>query len=462
MSQPLPHDPALPQLAQALDGPAMALVFGASVRHLEVMGCTVDRVKYRPRRNCSVAYRLTLRQPASQHSFEQRVAARFFSDGQAQRRLQQSLARDMAASAAGPTVTHDTGLDMVAHWQPNDAKLDAIGLLANPNALRDRSLIDVVAALTQGRGYLLDHTVHWVQVVPERRVCARVTLQLQRETHAPVTTEVLYVKADIDRIGQTTHAVMQALSASAMQRQGLLRTPTSLLWQPTTGLHWQCAVPGQALLTVDPDVSPATSARVGTHLAALHATATPATRSITADTLCAQVQAAVAMLGLVEPTWQPRLHRLARYLNAGAASLAREPVVTLHGDLHPGNVMVCDEQLVFVDWDSARQGPAVIELGAWVGDAMHRAVLNHTTPQSAAPAWRAFVAAYARQASRAPDMALLAWSTAHHLLCHRACRGVINLKPGRFEAVPQLLSLAEAIARARSVGSEPVAQRVLA
>jgi Phosphotransferase enzyme family len=462
MSQALPHDLALPQLAQALDGQAMAAVFAASLHHVQVTACQVDRVKYRPGRNASVSYRLTLREPSSGRSFEQGVAARFFSDGQSARRASPNISHDVVASAAGPTVTHDAGLDMVAHWQPNDAKLDALRVLADPMAMRERSLDEVVAALTNGQGQAVSHSTQWVQVVPERRVCARVTLQLKRSTNAPVTTEVLYAKADIDNIGETTHAVMQALSNSKPQQQGLLHTPTSLLWQRSTGLHWQRAVMGQALLAVDPAVGPATSARLGAQLAALHATRTPASRSITADSLCAQVQAAAALLAKVEPAWQLRLDRLTRYLNAGAALLAREPQVQLHGDLHPGNVIVNDDHLVLVDWDSARVGPAVIELGAWVGDAMHRAILNQATPQSAAPAWRALVAAYAQHTQRAPDMALLAWSTAHHLLCQRACRGVVNLKPGRFEAVPQLLSLAEAIARARSVGSEPVNHQVLA
>ena len=45
----------------------------------------------------------------------------------------------------------------------------------------------------------------------------------------------------------------------------------------------------------------------------------------------------------------------------------------------------------------------------------------------------------------------MAWSTAHDLLCKRAYRCVANLKPGRFEAVPHLLALADAIAGAGSV-----------
>jgi hypothetical protein len=49
------------------------------------------------------------------------------------------------------------------------------------------------------------------------------------------------------------------------------------------------------------------------------------------------------------------------------------------------------------------------------------------------------------------DASLLAWSTAYNLLCQRAYRCVANLKPGRFEAVPALLALADSIASAGTV-----------
>jgi len=92
-----------------------------------------------------------------------------------------------------------------------------------------------------------------------------------------------------------------------------------------------------------------------------------------------------------------------------------------------------------------------MELGAWVADALYRAVLESHPVGHAARACAAFVGAYAQAAGRRIEPAALAWATAHNLLCVRAYRGVANLKPGRFETVPVLLALAEAIAQAGSV-----------
>ena len=458
MNRALPHDPALPQLAQALDPHAMAQVFGTALTGLQVLACEVDRVKYRPQRNCTVAYRLRLVDPRQGREFEQGVAARFCSGGDAARRHRNARDRSTVASAAGPALIHVPALDMLAHWLPNDAKLDALQLLSDDAEMRRRCLPEVVAALTGGVGNLIDHSTRFVQVVPELRVCARVELRVQQRTGA----HTLYAKADLERSGAATHAVMQALRTTPAQADGRLHTPRPVLWQPAAGLHWQEAVPGRALQDIEPSIGPASSARVGAQLAALHATAVPAPHTTSIDTLRAQVRRAAELLARVEPAWQPLLNSLAIELDAGAAALDSQPLATLHGDLHPRNILVDGAQLTFIDLDSVHVGPAVIELGGWVADMLYRATLDSVAPQQAAPSWRAFLAAYAAASGRSINASLLAWSTARHLLCRRARGCVANLKPGRFEAVPALLALAEAIASAGSIDAAIQAQQELA
>jgi hypothetical protein len=450
----LPHDAALPQLATALDPHAMAKVFACALRpraNLHVQGCRVDRIKYRPRRNCTVSYVLTLHDREHDREREQRVAARFFGGGESARRFAKQAGKATVASSVGPGLLHLDALGMVAHWMPNDAKLPALRVLHDAARLCSRWLPDVVAELTCGRGRLVDHSTALVQYVPEARVCARVQLRLQSEAGTPVTTQTLYVKADNEGRGAATHAAMQALYGSAAQASGRLRTPRPVVWHSAVGLHWQLAVPGIALLDVDPQVSPAASARVGEQLAALHATPVPLSRVTTAATLREQPRRVAELLASVEPAWKPLLARLVRRLEEGAAALEREAPATLHGDLHPRNILVDGESYAFIDLDSLRKGPAVIELGAWVADVLYRGVLGRVAPRELAPSWRAFLAAHAAASGRAVHEPLLAWSTAHNLLCQRAYRCVANLKPGRFEAVPALLALAESIASAQTL-----------
>jgi hypothetical protein len=124
----------------------MARLFEARLVGMQVQGCTIDRVKYRRQRNCSVSYRLQVR-GRDGRCFEQRVAARWSTNGESPRRHAAALAAGTAPSAAGPAVQHEPALEMVACWLPNDPKLAALRLLLDDAALRERALPEVACAL---------------------------------------------------------------------------------------------------------------------------------------------------------------------------------------------------------------------------------------------------------------------------------------------------------------------------
>ena len=295
--------------------------------------------------------------------------------------------------------------------------------------------------------------------MPELRASARVDLRIEHAPGAEPTVHTLYAKADIERSGAATQAVMRALSDSAAQSGGRLLTPEPLLWQEAAALHWQRALPGRPLEDLDPDVGPRSSAGVGAQLAALHATPVPGLQPIDTGVLRAQVHAAVAMLSNVEAAWQPQLARLAARLGAGGAALDDEPLATLHGDLHPRNILLDGERLAFIDLDGVRAGPAVLELRRLdVRPAVPCHLDRRATPDSALCSGRAFLTGYTKAGGRAVDDALLAWCTAHDLLCKRAYRCVANLKPGRFEIALPLLALADTIAASGRVALPPRGQ----
>jgi hypothetical protein len=431
----------------------MKQVFEAEMNGRKIDSCVVDRVKYRPGRNCTVSYVLSLYDEKLGGCFDQYVAARFFSNGESVRRYAKAVARDTVQSAAGPTIQHIPALDMVAHWCPNDAKIVALSLLHDEIRFRFLCLDEVVRVLTLGLGHLIDYSMQLVQYVPELRFCARVIVHLKAEPGAALTSQTLYVKTDSDRDGAKTHALMQALSESPAQLQGRLRTPKSVLWQATTGLHWQLSEPGQVLTDLDARVGSKVSAQVGAHLAALHAVSAIGARKMPVGALLSRLREVAQLLGEANVGWVPLLSRLVATLESSATTLEREPTVLLHGDLHPRNILIDGSRLTFIDLDSVCFGPVVIELGAWVGDAFYRTILDGGSPKKSAPAWRAFLAAYANASSRATDEPLLAWGTAYHLLCHRAYRCIANMKPGRFEAVPDLLALADLIASAGTLNA---------
>jgi len=224
----LPNDPALAHLRDALDGVAMAGVFGGLLRphgDVQVQRCDVERVKYRPGRNCTVSYRLALRRDGSAGTVEQRVAARFRNAGNARGRAPGACARSLLPSRAGPAVSHVPQLDMVAHWCPNDAKLGALGTLFDDGAMRCRWLPEVAAALGERPDTLGGHRIDIAQYVPEHRVSARVDLRVRSAANGNDQTRRVYAKADAAGGGLGLHRVLQALHESAAGRSGRLRTP---------------------------------------------------------------------------------------------------------------------------------------------------------------------------------------------------------------------------------------------
>jgi hypothetical protein len=395
--QAWPLDAALPQLAMALDATAMAPLFGDLLRGgpATLQHCDVDRVKYRPGRNVSVSYCLALAD--AQGTFTQRVAARFCSAGAAAGRHAKALTRPLQPTRAGPALSHLPVLDMTAHWWPNDAKLAASTVLAHDAALAQRWLPPVLRAA--GAPAYARHALTLAQVVPEHRVTARVQIYTQGGDD-PV---VVYAKADAEARGAVTQAVMHSLWHSPARRAGRLALPQPLLWQPGSGLHWQAAVPGLALLDVPAQCAAAVGpwpavlpggragqldgaptgpqmnasmaaqigaqmgaqmgAHIGAQVAALHHSPAPAAPLQTADWLRRQLALVHGGLGLVRPELRARLLRLAQALEAGLLD-APAVVGTLHGDLHPRNVLVDGERITLIDLDSARQGLVVLELGS--------------------------------------------------------------------------------------------------
>jgi len=434
MVTPLPVDLRLPHLARALDPEAVHALFAAELPPGRLSRIAVERVKYRPGRNVAVAYALTLDDGAVQ-----RVATRWCHGGDAARRA--AKAAPHTPSPAGPSVTHHAALDMVAHWWPNDAKLAASRALNAPAMAR--VWLPELLRTAGETAPLAEHALSLVQLVPEHRMTVRATLGL-----AGSRRFTAYAKADAEGRGPRTHAVMQALWDAPAQRDGRLRTPRPWLWQPRSGLHWQQALPGRDLLDHGDAVDASDAAGVGAMLAALHATPTPAPP---VDDPTARLAAVASSLAALLPARAAALRRVASALE----TLPPTSIVTLHGDLHPRNLLR-DEAgtLRLIDLDSARTGPALLDLGAWCADALYRAQLGGRAPASVLPALRAFVAGYGTVAARD-----LAWATAYQLLCQRAWRCAVNLKPGRWPLIGPLVDLASRLLAAGDLGAVADAPR---
>lgn len=443
LNRSLPQDPALPQLAGALDAGQMAQVFAELLKGsgATLIRCHVDRVKYRAQRNLSVAYLLDLHD--AQGAFTQRVAARLCTGGDSARRHARAAAGPLQASRAGPALSHVAAMDLSVHWWPNDAKLAAGAVLADAEAVQQRWLPEVARAL--GAGPCVDHQLELVQVVPEHRLTARVHLQVAAAANGPLQTHTAYAKSDTETRGPVTQAVMASLWHSPARRAGRLALPRPLLWQAGSGLHWQAAVPGCALLDARPTPDARCAPAVGRLLAALHHSPAPAAPPVSLAGLRQRLQETHALLCTVQPSLAARATRVAALLEAGLPHLSSgaQPTCTLHGDLHPRNLMLDGDDLCLIDLDSARQGPALLDLGSWLADALYRAQLGGQCDAALEAGRNGFLAGYVQGGGQRFGSGPIAWATAWQLWCQRVWRCIVNLKPGRYALVPGLLAQTE-------------------
>src|SRR5262249_1440248 len=155
------------------DPQAMARVFADVLRPhgVHVDACCVERVKYRPGRNATVGYRLSLRD-GGWNAFEQHVAARLGGDRSASRLVRNSVAA-AGQSQAGPSLRWLPALDMLTWWWPNDRKLLAPRTLTDPAFLREQVLPGLLPVLGADPELVQVGALEIVQYVPEQRLCAR-------------------------------------------------------------------------------------------------------------------------------------------------------------------------------------------------------------------------------------------------------------------------------------------------
>lgn len=443
MIHALPRDAALPHLHLALDAAVMQEAFAALLHPhgTQVDGCEIERIKYRPRRNCSLAYRLRLRDGGGRPLPDQHVAARLCR-GDGASRTERAARAPLQPSGAGPSVHFLPALDMLTWWWPNDAKLTAPRVLADAELCRRAVLPELVAALGGSEG--LAHEWVLAQYVPEHRLCARVDLRWRDGSGERAGR--FYAKASREPATGEAHAILQALQQSPAGRGGRLRTPAAVLWQPAYDLHWQQGLPGRPLLDLPPAEAAALAPALGAQMAALHGCEIAVARELTPDALRARLADVTAVLADALPDASGTLRAVAARLSEGLACVQGEPAATLHGDLHPRNVLAHGSQLALIDLDGLRRGPALLELGAWLADGVYRAQLDGGPATRDAAAWQALLQSYADAGGRAPEPRALAWSCAWNLLTQRVWRCVVNLKPGRYALAPRLLATASRLA----------------
>jgi phosphotransferase family enzyme len=153
-----------------------------------------------------------------------------------------------------------------------------------------------------------------------------------------------------------------------------------------------------------------------------------------------RLQNAAFVLGLARPDVASMAAQLADELCASYL-LRQEPLVCLHGDVHPKNAVLREGRLVLIDLDQASLGPAAADLGSFCA-ALRYHCCTRQLPKSAERELRnACLEGYGR-VRELPHPDSLDWHTAAALLAERALRSVSRVRREGLSQLPAILTAA--------------------
>lgn len=441
-----PADPVLPALAALVDESAVSAALQPVLtlwnrKPCRIRRVEIERIKYRPGRNCVVAYRFALEFPGQPGIVEQRASLSMHERGEAASRHEKARSESIGDGRPCP-VQFLPAWNAIARAFPSDRKLVRLERLATPDEALSRYLRPLVATRWPGGATVrsADHSV--VSYFPDHTCTVALTAGIDHGTTGRVEPWRAFGKMRYDDAGAHTHRVMQTLWNSDAQWQGLVGYARPLGYDADDRLLWQEGVQAPTLhsLLATERAGADTMRRVARAVAALHGTRNVASRNEPREFLADAVANAAAVVARAAPEHATAALRLADALTARAGSIGSACDATLHGDLHSRNILVGADRVHLIDMDRVSTGDALSELGSLLAELAYRACVRGERPDAAALAQ--VVDGYFGGRARADAAETLAWHLAAALLHERARRAVTSLKPGWREALPAVLDAA--------------------
>ncbi|MEA2257099.1 MAG: Phosphotransferase enzyme family [Solirubrobacteraceae bacterium] len=411
----LADDPAVPSRDALLDGHEVAARLGALAGTrgpVAVQACEVVRAKYRAGESLRAVYRLQV------DDEEHWIAARTLPPDRARRTLRGALAGAAPSGRLRPVV-HVPELGAVFWAFPNDRRIADLRLLVGGLALE--RLV--------GRPVARTELVAWA---PEATATARCLAASGRV--------VAYAKVYADDQAPRTDAVHTALARCARSvgdRAPLV--PRVLGCSPARRALALQAMRGRPLLELRGAERVAGVRALGAALAVLQALPVPPGAPRLARLDADRLTTAAEVIGFARPDVRAAAHELAGALRDGARALAPVAPACLHGDPHPGNVVVAGGRIALVDLDHVAGGPPAADLARVLAGLTAERLAGGLDAATERELAAALLAGY-DEVRRPPAPAALHWHAAATLLARHAQTAVGRVRPAALANLPALIA----------------------
>ena len=326
--QALPKDEALPQLAQLLDGEAMAPVLAGMLDDPTPPTVRIDYLRYRPGRRLVVCYEVV----AGETTLEAVAVAEAGADlaGRASDSRNTRLVRKVIGRTPVRTpLAYEPTVNALIQWSPLDVELPA---LAEPPETLRHELVQAGLELADGD----------LPRLVKHKPLNRAVMRLNRH--------VVKIYADAGAFAASVHAIHKAASLP-------LRTARCEAIVADLRISAQSLVPGSA-----PPKGAAVAPQAGALLAMLHASQVSGLPLEPAADQLDDVSGDAKLVSVLVPSLEDRVDGLLRRLEA---ELPDEPLVPSHGGFRRSQLLESNGELGVIDFDGFCLSPAARDLASF-------------------------------------------------------------------------------------------------
>jgi Ser/Thr protein kinase RdoA (MazF antagonist) len=399
----LAYDPAFPQ-REALLNPDFVGSFLAS--RLKWAGGITRSERVRATYRIGASLRILHRFEAAGRTIH--VAARGFQGGRSAHAYEKALASEHHVNGSRSGVVHGPDLDAVFWLFPNDRRLPALQTIGEVR----ESLSPYLP-----RPWAHSRLVAWA---PERSA----TFQCLD------ADGVVLAYAKVGPGARSEYERYLALADVLRQSSVPLLVPRAIAFSSQRDTVLIEAVPGQRLAYAQDDLR-----AMGVALGQLHSLPVPNLPRFTRLSASSR-RAAADLVTRALPMLEQKVGRL----NARLARL--EPVGdalgSLHGDVHPRNVMVSTPTLALIDVEEMARGARAADMGSLLARLCCARIYGEQTAEAVERAAMSFLNGYAEVATL-PDGASLKWHTAAALFVERVQRAVIRFNELALQHIDALI-----------------------
>ncbi len=440
----VPRDNILNHLSTALDTEKMKAVFQQQLYSdlsVRIASCTIERIKYKPQKNCHISYRLNFKNKVNQNK-EQLLCSRFYEqDGSASRFLKEVNKNNSTS------LLHIPELDCVTWVFPNDRKLKNLELITHTDFLYRQVAPKLVNVAYGSDGVIQEFESKMIRYVPEQNCSVRIQMRISHNSGRQQNFLIAYGKTHYNNSGQQTYRIMEQLWHSDQCQKHKLNIPQPLLYDQANQMFWQCGVPGIMLseLVENQALFIDSVSRFAEQIVLLHKIPLQDCPHQNQDNLLQQLDNVGQLLHKLDLPCREQITTLISKLITLAPSLQSEQLATLHGDLHLKNILVDEDKVYLIDLDSISIGNPLLDIGSFVAAIINLGLIRSLPEHLGEQTIQIFLQAYCKKAPWPIRDNELRWYIAASIISERIFRSFTRLKVGRMEIIEDLTRQAEII-----------------